>query len=473
MPTTALKIDEYQRPFGLIYTTNPNWKHTQIEQDPENSQAFQVCQWLYGRAGGFCKVGLYGKHNLYATEVMTDYEKMASIIGSRRYKQSNTVMSVATYRDNKDGTQKNLLTINALCIDVDFSTSRNRDIRDLEANEAVYKFYSEILLNDIIPMPTYIEYGRNFRLIYVLYNPYLIPKAEKKRKSVLTFLRRIIQVISETIQAEDDWGVDNRYNVTPYIRVPESVNIRWENYMDNPHPISIHEVNIWQPMQYNILWDIERLADNVLLELPDWYDEYKSKQKKQAQKKKDSNVIRINPFGSLFKKRMEDLEALQSLGWDIGYRETMTYLYRLTAIQSGMTENEALDAAIAFNRGFAHPLKEREVENKCKPSNNEYKYKNTTIRELLNLGDKIYPHLFEGDGLSRHDRYERDKEKYKANKIENGFVSKSQKLDDLYLQILELKKQNMKQKEIADTLNIPIRTIKRYYSAMKSKGMFD
>ena len=466
MSSAALKHDDYQRPFGLQHTTNSSWRNTKIEQDPENSPAFQVCQLLYGRAGGFAKVGQYSKHNFYATEVLTDPYKMASVIGSRRYKQSNTVLSVATYRSPQDGTQKNLLTINALCIDVDYGSSKCANIRDLEAKEAVYKFYSEILLDEVIPMPTYIEYGRNFRLVYVLEKPYIIPKTEKKRKSVLTFLRRVIQVISESIQSADDWSVDNKYKVTPYVRVPESHNVKWDNYRDNPFPSSCHEVCVWFP-QDNLLWNIERLADTVLRDLPDWYDKYKSKQK--VRKHAQTNIIRFNQFQSLFQKRMEDLQNFQQIigDDDIGHRETAIYLYRLTALQSGMSEQEALDSAIAFNQRFAHPLSEHEVRSKCKPSNKEYKYKNTTIRSMLCIDEKIYPFLFAGDGKTRHDRYEESKTK----KLENGYKSKANKLEELFAQILELHTNGMKQKEIADYLDIPIRTMKRHYSSMRKVGM--
>lgn len=469
MPSAALNTDgEYLHPYGLLHTTNRNWSRTKIETDPQNSEAFQVCQWLYGRAGGFCKVGLYGKHILYPTEVMRNPDKMASSIGSRRYKRSNTVISVATYQNDKDGTQKNLLTINALCIDIDYCTSCDRDIRNMECDKAVSRFFCDILLDEIIPMPTYIEYGRNFRLVYVLDNPYIIPQSDTKRKDVLTFLRRVIQVISEKIQSVEDWGVDKRYKVTPYVRIPESLNIKWDFSQTNPIPVSIDEVRIWNSMPYVHLWDIEKLADTVLPELPSWYDDYKSKEKKKH--KQEHTVIRFNPFDSLFQKRMEDLETLQSIGWDKGFRETMVYLYRLTAVQSGLSESDALDKAIAFNNGFRTPLKESEVKVKCKPSNYQYKYKNSTIREMLNLGKDVYPHLFAGDGLSRHDRYERDKDAIKTRKIEKGFVSKSEKLEITYKQIIKLHEQGMKQKDIANELGIPLRTIKRYYSTLRTDG---
>ena len=466
MQSTAEKLDDYQRPFGLLHTTNPSWKDTQLEQNPENSDAFHVCKLLYGRAGGFVKVGHYNRHSFYATEVLLDPYKMASVIGSRKFKQSNTVLSVATYRNAKDGTQKNLLTVNALCIDIDYCCSKNPAIRDLQASEAVSKFYADVLMDEIIPMPSYIEYGRNFRLVYVLEKPYLIPKTEKLRKIVLVFLRRIIQVISETIQSVEDWGVDNKYKVTPYVRVPESYNVKWENYTTNPIPVSSDKVCVWMPYR-NFLWNIERLADTVLPDLPDWYDKYKKKSAVKKQSK--SNIIRFQQFQNLFQSRLNDLKTYQSiLGTDdIGYRETATYLYRLTALQSGMSEQESLEEAIAFNRKFAHPLSEHEVKFKCKPSNKDYKYKNTTIRSLLGIDTEMYPFLFAGGGKSRHERYEQDKER----NIQNGYIPKAKKLDAVYQEILKLHNRGMKQREIADSLEIPIRTIKRYYASMRKNGM--
>lgn len=459
---------DFKRPNDLKHTTNHEWEITDLELDPENSWAYRICQLLYGRTSGYAKIGLYNKHRFYATRALRDPNMVSSIIGSRRYSRNNTVMSIATYRSDKDGTQKNLKTINAVCIDVDISSSRNLEIAGMDTYDAVKKFYFDFVENKIIPAPTYIEYGRNFRLVYVLDRPFYVPKSESKRKSILTLFKRIIQCLSETIQSCEDWGVDKKYNPTPYVRVPASKNVRWDDFDPAaPYPSSVHVINIAEDYSTMYLWDIQELIEYVLPDKPAWYDPWKetSKKKNKGKKKsKEKSTAYTASLETLCNQRMADLETLQALGWDTGYREAMTYLYRLTALQSGMIPDQALEAAQRFNAGFAHPLDPHRVITQCKPSNVHYRYKNSTIREELGLGENDYPNLFAGNGLSRHERYEADKRKQIAD---GKLIPKKQRLEEIYSRIISLQQSGMSRKEIETTLGIPQRTMTRYLKTIR------
>lgn len=458
-------MSEFNRPYGLSHTTNLAWRDTELENDPENSWAYKICNLLYGRAGGYAKVGLYGKHSFYYTDVLRDPNKFAAIIGSRRYNRSNTVVSVCTYRTDNDGAQRNLLTINAVCIDIDFKASNDPSIATMEATDAVSKFYGHFILSEIIPHPTYVEYGRNFRLVYVLKSPFIVPKKEKVRKNILSLFKRIITVISETIQSHADWGVDKKYNVAPYVRIPGSQNVKWENFDPaNPCPSSVDEVRIAEYCSSMYLWDIQELIEIVLPEKPEWYDEWKQKQKKKG---KTKSKVRTKSLSELCRKRMDDLATLQKLGWDEGHREFMVFLYRLSAVQSGMSPDEALEAAQQFNSHFKKPLHPHTVSVQCKPPHNGYKYKNVTIRNELGLGKNDYPHLFEGDGKSRHDRYEETKQKQIAA---GTLIPKQQRLEQTYTQIISMQKAGASRKEIEKTLNIPTSTMTRHLKEIRKRS---
>ena len=202
------------------------------------------------------------------------------------------------------------------------------EIANLPVNEAVRTFISYFLLDEILPLPTYIEVGRNFKLVYILDHPFIIPKtvAKKKRESIFTFFRRIIQVISETIQNAGcgDWGVDAAYKIAPYLRVPESYNVKWDESdfkfthqsqfknMFNPdfekgfQPKSVDEVYISEFSNWNT-WDIDKLADTVLPPIDEsWYYDYKEKQNKKPKQKKPT--VQKLYSKNLFKQRMEDLD---------------------------------------------------------------------------------------------------------------------------------------------------------------------
>lgn len=472
------------RPAGLTNTTNLAWENTDLDVCPPISDTAKIFNLLFYEANGYVKIGQYANHEFYHTNALRDPFKVSAVIGSRKFKRDNAVFSICTYRDDKDGSQKNISTINAIVIDIDYLASTSKEIASLSAKDAVNRFIGCFLLDEVIPMPTYIEVGRNFKLVYILDHPFVIPKKipQKKKESIFTFFKRIIQVISETIKKADcgDWGVDTAYKVAPYLRVPESRNVKW-NSLDfkfapngqfknlfNPdfdkkaQPISVDEVYISEFSSW-YTWDIDKLADTVLPPIDEsWYYDYLERKNKKGKQKK--GTIQKLYSKDWFKQRMEDLESLQSLGWDVGYREFMVYLYRLTAYQSGMTVDESLDAALRFNSKFQNPLHEHTVKTQCKPSKYTQKFKDYTIRERLGLGDKDYPHLF--NGISRHERYQRTKEQ----QIQNGALkTKSQKLEETYQQIIELQKQGYKRKDIETQLGIPHRTMTRYINKIKEK----
>ena len=111
---------------------------------------------------------------------------------------------------------------------------------------------------------------------------------------------------------------------------------------------------------YMKTWDITELAESVLPDLPNWYDTYKANQKRSSKKTKHGNYS-YQDTQSVLKQRLKDLESLQMLRWPIDSREFMVYLYRLTAVQSGMTIDESINAAQRFNKGFEQPLSSHEV----------------------------------------------------------------------------------------------------------------
>lgn len=464
------------RPEGLTNTTNLAWRYTKIERSPEETEIFKIFSMMFAKAKGFVKIGQYNNHEFYPPEALQDPYKVSAIIGSRKYKRNNAVFSVCTYRDKTSGSQNNVLSINAVCIDVDYHTSRNQDIAELSADTAVKKFCQFYLYGNLIPEPTYIEVSHNFRLVYVLDAPFVVPKGKKTREGIFTLFRRIQQVISETITSYEDWGVDTQYKVAPYVRIPESKNIRWNptttfqqvtqnrkcyevQYSEEVH---IYKASSWQS------WDFDELTEVVLPPKPEWYDSWKEKQAKKS-RKKEPLQLRYTTY-NLFQDRMHDLEKLQTLGWDVGYREKMVFLYRLSALQSGMTSEEALEAALEFNSAFATPLLPHDVEVRCKPSNPNLKYRNSTIRRELDLDDRMHPLLFQSSSETQSQRYQRRKEE----KIQSGvLVTKQQRLEETYQQIIALKGEGKKQKEIEEILTIPHRTMTRYVKTLKDRNLWN
>lgn len=475
------KDNNVTRPIGLKNVTNPAWQETCLDISPQDSDCVKIMQLIFGKARGFIKIGQYQKHESYPTEIVHNPSMLAAIIGSRKFKRNNAVFSLGVYGSTMDGKQKNIIAICGIAIDVDYHGSPDEDISSLPSNKAVDLFYGLFIEGEIIPPPTYIEHSNNFRLVYVFDAPFVIPKTPKsKRAACFKLIRRLVQVLSERIIDGDcgDWNVDKQYKTHPYVRVPESINVKWDKADFDPsipkietqsceaaeiHPKSVDEVQIMT--DYMKTWDITELAESVLPDIPDWYDTYKANQKRSS-KKATQSTYTFQDTKAVLTQRLKDLESLQQLHWAVESREFMVYIYRLTAVQSGMTIEESVKAAQKFNLGFEVPLHPHSVLVQCKPSDYTRRFRNKTLRERFGLGKKDYPYLFKGDGYSRTERYQRDKQK----QIKNGtLITKTQQLEETYNQIILLQEQGMKRKDIEATLNIPHSTMTRYVKEIKRR----
>ena len=70
------------------------------------------------------------------------------------------------------------------------------------------------------------------------------------------------------------------------------------------------------------------------------------------------------------------------------------------------------------------------------------------------------------------EKYDRNNERRrKARRNENGLTKKQQELKELRENILELKKEKFKNKDISIKLEIPLKTVERHITAMKKDGI--
>ena len=452
-----------ERPEELHYAKNPAWEGSCLDSCPEKSGAWYVCDNLFKSADGYVKIMHKDEEvrcESYLTSELRNPYKVASIFGQKELGKNNLYVSVGTYRSIDSYEERNLLTINAICIDVDYRKSHDKRIRALSADDAVRMFYADILLSGYIPMPTYIEVGRNFRLVYVLDRPYGIPK--RRRDKALSFIEYIGDVIGRKIMEQEDWAVD-KFQVAPMVRIPESINLRCNEDTGRREK---YEVSLMPDFQSQNLWDVNRLADTVLPPLSEHHKKGKKSRKPSRRQNAEMCAYSLDPTRQSLQKRLEDLKKFQAyLGAeDVGHREKMVYLFRLTAVQAGMSETDALNAALDFNSYFAHPLRVSEVKSRCKPRDYKQKFKNLTIRETLGCPDDL--HLFEGSLISEKDRYYLRKEK----KIADGtLVPKKEQLEQLYEKIIQLKGVGKKNRQIAKELNLPERTLTRYLKTIRDR----
>lgn len=236
--------------------------------------------------------------------------------------------------------------------------------------------------------------------------------------------------------------------------------------------------------------------------------ELKKNNKDSDSKKSNENskVKGLYNLHKLYHTRMDDLETLQELRGASceGYRETMCYMYRLFALHFYRSTEKALAETLKFNRNFKKPLDEDAIHNETVSAEESYNNYVKAIEEYMSLESETKPALSlflwqrhcnlysnktivgtlliteeEMKGLKtlmsstfRNHKYysvhkevliKKAKERYRS-KVE---LTKQDKIEIELEKIRSLIAEGFTQKEIADKLNISIRTVKVRYKMLK------
>ena len=138
---------------------------------------------------------------------------------------------------------------------------------------------------------------------------------------------------------------------------------------------------------------------------------------------------------------------------------------------------------------FRQPLSEKEViratrsaETVYKDQNKDYKYKNETLINLLEISDieqKEMLTIISKDEYRRRKRErnnkaynsEEAKEKYKNQLKQDGKLTKKEQIELQREKIKSLREEGFKNKEISQKLNIVQKTLERHITYMKKNGL--
>lgn len=433
----------------------------------DKNTTFEICdlfQMLYKGSNGFIKIMSQGnrKGYFYNTETLCDQDKLYSILNSHRFRKNNLYISLGTYKTMENARQDNLLTINALALDVDYTLSQGQECMTYaEASKAL-----ESAILDKFPVPTHIEHSRNMRLVYILNQPYILKKG--KSKPCRDFLCRVTKMLCENLNGHTELIQFNAtpHRLTSFLRVPYSTNLRYLDPYD-PFSLSEHPSGIERyPVDFDLTgptWDIDKLAECVLPEKFPGYEDWKRR------KTQSPCHIYIVESPSFCEKRLKELQALQSRGYDIGYRERLCYLYWITARQNGMNADESIATVKEYNQRFRIPLEDHRLLTDCKPSPYidgktglrcegwERHFTDKSIREFLGIGN---------NEPGNSDKCKRYKEKKRAEREAIG-DTKKQQIEQQVQTIAKLRAAKQTWQEIANYLNISLRTAKRYGERLK------
>lgn len=332
--------------------------------------------------------------------------------------------------------------LNGVYIDLDYyKTKYTKDqiIMNLEEN----------YFNKIIPATNYIlDSGRGLALIW------LINKVPSKALPLWKAVQEYLYIQLK------EFGADRQaLDATRILRVPGSINSKSKTV------VSIIG-------EYDYIYDLREIQKEFLPEL-------KPKEKKKGRPKKINYIYRER---SLYYARIQDITKLCELRkYDLrGHREIILFLYRYYLCSFTEDTKKALEDVLELNSMFISPLKENEViratrsAEKCYLDNNkEYRYKNDTLIDLLEITEdeetQMSTIISKTEYKRRNNEY--NKKKYKEKLKAEGKLSKKEEVKVRREKIKDLLAEGLSQKEIYNLLKISKRTCVNDVKFLKEQGL--
>ena len=361
------------------------------------------------------------------------------LIGENIYITLNTFFS--TYRRIEY-----IKELNALFIDLDYYNTKF-------TKEQIIMNLEENYFNQSIPIPNFvIDSGRGLYLIWLI-NP--VPSnALPLWKAVQEYFYGELKCFGADRQALD---------ATRILRVPGSIN-------------SKSKTVVYIIDEYDYIYDLREIQNEFLPEL-------KPYEKKRGRPNKINFLFRER---SLYYSRIQDIIKLCELrGYDLrGHREIILFLYRYWLCVFTEDIEKALEDVLELNSMFRQPLREIEVIRATRSAekcylyeNKEYKYRNDTLIELLEISEEeqiymttiISKEEYKRRKRIRDSKYQR--QRYKEQLITKGKISKKKQLEEIRTKIKSLREKGFKNKDIRIELDLAESTLKRHITYMRKKGL--
>lgn len=332
--------------------------------------------------------------------------------------------------------------LNALFIDLDcYNTKFTKEqiIMNLEEN----------YFNKLIPATNYIlDSGRGLGLLWLI---------NKVPSQALPLWKAIEEYLYNQLKA---FGADRQaLDATRILRVPGSINSKSKTV------VSIID-------EYDYIYDLREIQKEYLPEL-------KPKEKKKGRPKKINYIYRER---SLYYARIQDIIKLCELReYDLrGKREIILFLYRYYLCSFTEDVQKAIEDVLELNSMFIYPLKENEViratrsAEKCYlDKNKEYKYKNDTLIELLEITEdeetQMSTIISKNEYKRRNNEY--NKKKYQEKLKAEGKLSKKAEVKVRREKKKDLLAEGLSQKEIYSLLKISKRTCVNDVKFLKEQGL--
>ena len=346
--------------------------------------------------------------------------------------------------------------LNALFIDLDtYKTGFTKEQILMNLNKNYFK-QSMLIPNFII------DSGRGLYLIWLI---------KKVPSMALPLWKAVEEYFYKTLK---EFGADRQaLDATRILRIPGSFNSKTHT-----------EVKIID--NYDYLYELREIQNEYMPELSE------KAPKRRGRPKKVSFIYRER---SLYYTRLQDLIKLCELReYHLkGHREFILFLYRYYLCYFTEDTEKSLNDTIELNNMFKQPLREQEVIRATKSAekvylskNKDYKYKNETLINLLQISDDeqremktiISKEEYKRRKQIRDREYQNSKYdsknakvKYKNKLKQNGKITKEEEISLRRVRIKDLLGKGLKQKGICTQLNISKDTYLRDRKYLKEQGL--
>ncbi|XZK12112.1 hypothetical protein ACSXBU_17040 (plasmid) [Clostridium perfringens] len=265
------------------------------------------------------------------------------------------------------------------------------------------------------------------------------------------------------------FGADRQaLDATRILRVPGSINSKSKTV-----------VNILD--EYEYIYDLREIQNGFLPELKPY----------ERKKGRPSKINYIYRERSLYYGRIQDIIKLCELReYDLkGHRELILFLYRYYLCSFTEDIEKALNDVLELNSMFRQALSEREVIRATRSAercyldkNKQYKYKNETLIELLEITEeeqKYMTIIISKEEYKRRDRvyHKKNYDSEKAKKIyqeqlkAQGKLSEKEKISQRREKVLDLLGEGLTQKEIYTLMKISKRTCINDVNFLRGQGL--
>lgn len=337
---------------------------------------------------------------------------------------------------NKSGCARtnNLFRVVCWAIDVDYKKIKGNEHKD--PSNYWNEYLSEAVYDKIIPYPSFIEYGHQLRLIYILKEPINCKNGKKLMKAI----HFIQDMLCKALNAAYNCNAE-RQTLSSYFRVPGSIN---EKSGDR---IEIMKISSER-------YTVQELMDEYL---PVYVKKEKMPKKEQHRRAAyKSMCITLQTDRIDYYKKARRIPGIT--------RENLCFLFAV-AQKELFGNKDLMDKILEFNEGFPQPLPKKELKSKmhsfCE-NDKRYKYDNETIMSKLEL---------DSDTCKQYDIY-----LYTTKKeMDHATLVKEERTRELHRAKFEkevmdaIKNGPIDKKSLAKKMNVSARTITRYLNTVLEK----